>query len=315
MAEWWNVMETTKVLDEGQEEGSRRGAGDVADAANDGGDESLEAGDDSHEGNALGAVEAPETTGDGGKHGAEDEGEGDDGVDVDAHEAGGVVVDGNGAHGLADAGVANEELQGDEADGGGTQDDEVLGDDADAQEMLNPGDRLAGVADFGVEKGVGAEEGDVAEAPVDLQQVLNEEGNADGGDEGGEPGCVAQGTVGDAFHGVAEGAADDHRRQDAQDSHPPGLVSAEGASEGNVEDLGGIGADEGADHEDIAVGEVDEAEDAVDHRVAEGDECVEGAIGEGDDYFCRNSDIGARTAAGGPWADVADRTDPSTSSA
>ena len=36
-------------------------------------------------------------------------------------------------------------------------------------------------------------------------------------------------------------------------------------------------AGEGADHEDVAVGEVDHAQDAVDHRVAEGDEGVDAA--------------------------------------
>ena len=35
--------------------------------------------------------------------------------------------------------------------------------------------------------------------------------------------------------------------------------------------------DEGADHEDVAMGEVDHADDAVDHRVADGDQAVDGA--------------------------------------
>src|SRR5690606_31800093 len=38
--------------------------------------------------------------------------------------------------------------------------------------------------------------------------------------------------------------------------------------------------DEGTDHEDFAVGEVDHADDAVDHRVADGDEAINGAEGE-----------------------------------
>ena len=36
-------------------------------------------------------------------------------------------------------------------------------------------------------------------------------------------------------------------------------------------------AGKGADHEDLAVGEVDHAQDAVDHRVAQGDQRVDAA--------------------------------------
>ena len=47
----------------------------------------------------------------------------------------------------------------------------------------------------------------------------------------------------------------------------------------NAEREGGHGivADEGADHEDVAVGEIDEAQDAIDHRVAQRDERVDRA--------------------------------------
>ena len=39
----------------------------------------------------------------------------------------------------------------------------------------------------------------------------------------------------------------------------------------------GIVADKGADHEDIAVGEVDQADDAVDHGIAQGDQRIDEA--------------------------------------
>jgi hypothetical protein len=44
---------------------------------------------------------------------------------------------------------------------------------------------------------------------------------------------------------------------------------------------------EGADHEDLAVGEVDQANDAVHHGVAEGDERVEAAELDGIDQRAR----------------------------
>ncbi len=45
-----------------------------------------------------------------------------------------------------------------------------------------------------------------------------------------------------------------------------------------VEDLGHEVAREDADHEDLAVGEVDHAHDPVDHRVAQRDEGVDAAL-------------------------------------
>ena len=41
------------------------------------------------------------------------------------------------------------------------------------------------------------------------------------------------------------------------------------------QDQEGDQRDEGADHEDVAMGEIDHADDAVDHRVADGDQAVD----------------------------------------
>ncbi|GAA3107562.1 hypothetical protein GCM10020254_61820 [Streptomyces goshikiensis] len=45
---------------------------------------------------------------------------------------------------------------------------------------------------------------------------------------------------------------------------------------------GGVGGEraEAADHEDLAVGEVDELDDAVDHGVPDGDEAIKGTEGK-----------------------------------
>ena len=70
----------------------------------------------------------------------------------------------------------------------------------------------------------------------------------------------------------------DHRRQqdDEQDAD-----QADGSSIGRSGQAEGHGHDphrhEGADHEDVAVGEVDQLDDPVDHRVAEGDQRVDRA--------------------------------------
>ena len=89
--------------------------------------------------------------------------------------------------------------------------------------------------------------------------LLQEDRDADGGDERGEPGRAAQGPVGEALH---------QRRPCATEAMTPPMSMSGSTqrsvwpSKSTVQD--GQGA-EGADHEDLAVGEVDQLDDAVDH--------------------------------------------------
>lgn len=86
----------------------------------------------------------------------------------------------------------------------------------------------------------------------------------------GRAGGVAQGPVGEALGGDrGEGGDQDSGDQHERQGQPQGGAAGEG-------EVGGQGA-EAADHDDLAVGEVDELDDAVDHRVADRDEPVEGA--------------------------------------
>lgn len=86
-------------------------------------------------------------------------------------------------------------------------------------------------------------------------------------------GGAAQWAVGEAFgcagHGDGGGGtSDDH----------DGYRDQQGGA--GRED--GVGAEraEAADHEDLAVGEVDELDDAVDHGVPDGDETIESTEGQ-----------------------------------
>ena len=95
-------------------------------------------------------------------------------------------------------------------------------------------------------------------------EAFKEEGNGDGADERGNAGSVAQGAIGDLVHEHAEsgGTQDGHHH-----GHGPGQAEERRAVEDEV----------GAEHEDVAVGEVDETQDAVHHGVADGNEAVERA--------------------------------------
>ena len=102
-------------------------------------------------------------------------------------------------------------------------------------------------------------------------RLLEGEGEADGGDEGCEAWCGAQGAVGESFR--ADG--DEDGDEDAADEHE-GQRHPHGGAVGQHVQVDGEGA-ESADHEDLAVGEVDELDDAIDHRVADGDQPVHGS--------------------------------------
>ena len=75
---------------------------------------------------------------------------------------------------------------------------------------------------------------------------------------------LAQGAVGDALYRDAEQRADHHRQDDSQ--HRVHACRAEGKKD-NI----------AADHDDIAVGEVQHLGNAVDHRIAQGDQRVNAA--------------------------------------
>ena len=129
-----------------------------------------------------------------GKGGADDEGQGNDAISVNAQQHGHLAVLGRGAHGLAHFGVADEQGQCHHDQQTGHQHDEIPGSHEIAhilQKTEAPGNEA------GKGHGVGC--------LSQLHIVLQEGGHADGGNQRGQPGCPAQGLVGHLFHGIAVG--------------------------------------------------------------------------------------------------------------
>ena len=83
---------------------------------------------------------------------------------------------------------------------------------------------------------------------------------------------MPQRPVGDALDGPAVERGDRHRHQqhDQQDQRDRGEAERDQHQERDQRD-------EAADHEDVAMGEIDHADDAVDHRVADRDQAVDRA--------------------------------------
>ena len=83
------------------------------------------------------------------------------------------------------------------------------------------------------------------------------------------------------LRGVAQRPVGDALEQHAERRGRATIASRKVAHQGRSERRGGVEGEVGAQHEHVAVGEVDEPEDAVHHRVADGDERVEAAQGQG----------------------------------
>ena len=93
-------------LDEADDEAADRGAGGVADAAEDGGGERLEAGLEADVELRDAEVEALDHAGGARQRRADEERQGDRRVDVHAHDLRRVAVDGRGPHRAAEPGAA-----------------------------------------------------------------------------------------------------------------------------------------------------------------------------------------------------------------
>lgn len=98
--------------------------------------------------------------------------------------------------------------------------------------------------------------------------LLEGQGQTDGGDEGCEAWRSAQGAVGEAFGPDGDEDGDDSAAyQHRWEGYPHGCAVWQNVQVDRE-------CAEAAGHEDLAVGEVDELDDAVHHRVADGDQPV-----------------------------------------
>ena len=167
-------------------------ARDGADAAQNGGDEGFQAQHGAHRGGGLRVGAAVQHRADAGQRRADREGEGDGAVDVDAHQAGSIHILRDGAHGLAELGLLDEEGQRQHGQHRNDQRD----DGGQAQRHL--ADR----------EGLGVKIGgdDLCAAAHDqLCSVLKEKRHTDGCDEQRDAGRAAQRGVGHLL--------DDHAQQ------------------------------------------------------------------------------------------------------
>src|SRR5215217_1707192 len=248
--------------------------GEVSDAAENGRRERVEPLGEAHV-KYRDAVEEPVHHARGaGEYAAEKERDGDRAVHVDPDHRRRLFVLRHGPHCLPLLGVAYEVGQGDEQRDGHPDHEEVL-----PAEHDRVGGQDVGVGDELRERYLGR-------ALPDEPDVLEDERHAYGRYKDREPRRVPQGLVGHAFDPDPEQPAGDHR--DRQGKEYPSHLDENtralgyGAEETQARERAGEHGypHEGADHEVVAMGEVDELDDPVDQRVAKGHERDDGTVGD-----------------------------------
>ncbi len=209
----------------------------------------------------------------GGQGGADDEGQGDDAVGVDAQQVGHLQVFGAGTTGTSEARALDEERQAEHRnDGDGEDQDLHVGHDHAVHRAFAEYQIARHQVGNGFVLGVLGQQ----------HEVLQEDRHADRRDQRNQPVAAAQGSIGYPFDAVAVGAGDDHRSGEGADHQDrqciePHHRQADDHDEGDIR----------ADHVHLAVGEVDHADDAVDHRVTDGDQGVGTANGQAVDQLLK----------------------------
>src|SRR6476659_7022595 len=105
-----------------------------------------------------------------------------------------------------------------------------------------------------------------------LDEILENDRHADGGDQRREAEGFAQRPVGDALHGPSPHGGEQHGDDEDEHERERNKRQAEAHDQKKSDQR-----DESAHHEDVAMGEIDHADDAIDHGVADGDQAVDRA--------------------------------------
>src|SRR5712692_8131466 len=197
-------------LEQTQHEPAEHGPRDVPDAPEHGRGEGLEPRDEARVRVDEAVLDAEEHARPATHGPADQEGQRDHAIDVDAHEAGRGLVLGDGADGLADLRPVDEGIQAPEHEERGHDDHERLHGDVDGLGQLEAViERVHGRVD--------EVEGIAPDRLHEADGVLEEEGDADGGDERDQAGSVAERTVGRAFDDDGEKPRGGHAHEQSEE--------------------------------------------------------------------------------------------------
>ena len=242
---------SSHCLKDPQQDPSDHSTLDVADTAYYRSDECLEPGHRTH-GWIYAEVECREHAAYCSQRGSDGEGKGDDPIDVYAHEHGRRLVERCRPHRLAHPGLVDEEREEDHHRHRYDDHKDLVGRNRDAADM----DRI-------VLERIREAAGCRPEYPG--SPIGEDEGDADGGKERGQPVRIAQRLVCDTLdehaQDRAEGHAGEHGDEEAEDGPHPRLGRP-------CERLIHQEAYECSYHQDIAMREVDELQDTVDHGIS-----------------------------------------------
>src|SRR6266508_322587 len=252
------VDDAEELLEQPDDEAADQDADGVLETAEDRGREGLDAGHGAHVGPGEGdgrdedAAQPRQRRGD-------HEGEHDHALDIDAHDGGGVAVEGDGGERLAEHRALEEDLDEQHGADGGHDDEELLGEDTGGAH-----------AQDGVAEGRG--ELDLLRPPNLDGGVLEDDADGDGAEHPGQRQRVAQhGADGHALEPDPHEADED---DGARDRDAIGQAQRDVAGE----------AEQGAHHQELALAEVEGARGDEGDVVALGDQRVDAADRQAADH-------------------------------
>jgi hypothetical protein len=214
----------------------------------------------------------------------------DDPIDIDAHQAGGQRVLLGRPHGGAHARELHEQRQR----------DHQRRRDADHHQVLHR-EANARVAEHFQQVVIGDQIGkvDIGRPAPEKADIHEDERDADGRDERREFRRVAQRAIDDAIDGDVQ-ARTENRHHDQGDADAqqcraePRPLAADSLHDADDH----AQRQERTEHEQVAVGEVDQPDDAVHHRIAQRDQGEERAVGQPDQAMLQQDfESGGRVAS------------------
>src|SRR5690606_24399044 len=270
-------------------------AGYAADAAQHGGRERLDAGDEAYEGVQLADSQCNQYPAHRSQHGANDEGKRDDAVGVYAQQVGHAQVLRTCPGRAPDARILDEQRQ---------RDHENYRDDNDHDARIRRGDHEIRAQLELHRTGDEGRDGHVARPLANSHPVLKKNRHADGRNQRHQSWPATQRCIRDFFDCVAVYAGNDdgHHQHDKNNDRQRQAAIDPYGRQGNQAHIG-------TDHVDLAMCEVDHADNAVHHGVANGDERVNGAERQAVKQLLRQLGNKLRHKTGDPtesaWLDYA----------
>src|SRR5579883_12885 len=222
--------------------------------------------------NGTAILQAVDESGSPGQSRADEEGNSNDTINIYPHQCCCLAILRHSAHGPPDTGAAHHPLQSHHQHKRDNNHQDIDAGDGNAAYIV-------------VDLRKNLREGNVIDAFPEQSYILQHQRNPDGRNKGGKSRSVAQGTIRHPFDDNTQNSTGKHSTQagDEQDANQCPPCRMRGGS--NAHHIHNSDTDQRTNHENIAVGKVNEFDDTIDHRVTQSNESINSPRRKPDNQF------------------------------